>query len=79
MIWVVSMGLMGLGQVYTDSRKKKKQKEDKKNNIIKIKITSNLYEYILCIVAKFFFLKKIFVTFIFKFNNKFIKFIRPIN
>jgi hypothetical protein len=33
MIWVVSMGLMGLGQVYTDSRKKKKQKEDKKKII----------------------------------------------
>jgi hypothetical protein len=79
MIWVVSMGLMGLGQVYTDSRKKKNRKKIKKNNIIKIKITSNLYEYILCIVAKFFFFKKIFVTFIFKFNNKFIKFIRPIN
>jgi hypothetical protein len=60
MIWVVSMGLMGLGQVYTDSRKKKKQKEDKKNNIIKIKITSNLYEYILFIVAKFFKKKNIF-------------------
>jgi len=30
MIWVVSMGLMGLGQVYTDSRKKKNRKKIKK-------------------------------------------------
>jgi hypothetical protein len=52
MLWVVSMGLMGLGQVYTDPRKKKKKGNRKK--IIKIKITSNLYEYILFIVAKFF-------------------------
>jgi len=42
---------MGLGQVYTDPRKKKKGNRKK---IIKIKITSNLYEYILFIVAKFF-------------------------
>jgi hypothetical protein len=50
MLWVVSLGLMGLGQVYTDSRKKKETGK----KIIKIKITSNLYEYILFIVAKFF-------------------------
>jgi hypothetical protein len=31
MLWVVSLGLMGLGQVYTDSRGKKKQKKDNKN------------------------------------------------
>jgi hypothetical protein len=32
MLWVVSLGLMGLGQVYTDPRKKKrKQKKDNKN------------------------------------------------
>jgi hypothetical protein len=30
MLWVVSLGLMGLGQVYTDSRKKKRNR--KKNN-----------------------------------------------
>jgi hypothetical protein len=37
MLWVVSLGLMGLGQVYTDSRKKKRNRKKNKKNKNNIK------------------------------------------